>query len=283
MRERRPDKREIASRLPEVYELPSLGRVRVRLLRPSDGPMLYEFFGALSEQTRKWFCPHPFDRKTAESIASQHDDPDKVVFLAVDEGDTRVLGYCFLTGLSKDFPHLGICVRDDAQNSGLGQLLMRHLEAFAREGGYEGLELLVFKDNPRAQHVYRKCGYRVVADADKGRQYLMRFSFAEQEKPPEDAPIPLSRFQRVIEKTYIRRDMRRGLEGTFRWFVEEVGELARALRTGDHEKLTVEFSDVLAWLSTLASLVGVDLEHAARRYMKGCPKCGKIPCQCPFK
>ena len=40
-------------------------------------------------------------------------------------------------------------------------------------------------------------------------------------------------------------------------------------------------SDVLAWLSTLASIAGVDLEKAARaKYEKGCPKCKSLPCAC---
>jgi NTP pyrophosphatase (non-canonical NTP hydrolase) len=41
-----------------------------------------------------------------------------------------------------------------------------------------------------------------------------------------------------------------------------------------------EFSDVLAWLVTLADLCGVDIAEAAARYRDGCPSCGGIPCTC---
>jgi NTP pyrophosphatase (non-canonical NTP hydrolase) len=45
-----------------------------------------------------------------------------------------------------------------------------------------------------------------------------------------------------------------------------------------------EFADVLAWLSTLASIRGVDLEAAARRkYAAGCPYCHATPCACAPK
>ena len=88
-------------------------------------------------------------------------------------------------------------------------------------------------------------------------------------------------FQRRIEAAYLERDRRRGLHGTFVWFVEEVGELARALKTLDRENLQEEFGDVLAWLSTLASLADVDLEEAARAYSGGCPACKSSPCACP--
>ena len=93
----------------------------------------------------------------------------------------------------------------------------------------------------------------------------------------------LAEFQRRIEETYRERDAARGVSGTFLWFVEEVGELARALKKGEPENLREEFGDVLAWLSTLASLSGVDLETAAKPYMGGCPSCGRVPCGCPAR
>ena len=93
----------------------------------------------------------------------------------------------------------------------------------------------------------------------------------------------LEAFQRKIEATFLERDRRRGMERTFLWFAEEVGELARALKKGERENLVEEFGDVLAWLSTLAYLSGVDLADAARPYLSGCPTCHAIPCSCPMR
>jgi len=92
--------------------------------------------------------------------------------------------------------------------------------------------------------------------------------------------VTISKFQRKIEAIYFEKDSARGLDGTFRWFVEEVGELARAVRKGDPAHLRDEFADCLAWLNTLASICGVELEEAARKYEVGCPKCGRTPCEC---
>jgi NTP pyrophosphatase (non-canonical NTP hydrolase) len=94
--------------------------------------------------------------------------------------------------------------------------------------------------------------------------------------------IDLQSFQQMIHRTFGQKDADRGLAGTFVWFVEEVGELARALKRLEPDKanLEEEFSDVLAWLTTLASLSGIDLQAAARRYMKGCPRCDAAPCTC---
>ena len=93
----------------------------------------------------------------------------------------------------------------------------------------------------------------------------------------------ISEFQELIEQTYFERDSARGMGGTFMWFVEEVGELATALRQKDAAALKGEFADVLAWLCTLASLAGIRMEDAADKYSKGCPSCKRIPCACSKK
>ena len=92
--------------------------------------------------------------------------------------------------------------------------------------------------------------------------------------------VTLREFQQRIDATYGARDHARGIDGTFRWLVEELGELARAVRDGDARRLEEEFADVLAWTVSLASLCGVDAERAAGRYAGGCPKCGTAPCSC---
>jgi NTP pyrophosphatase (non-canonical NTP hydrolase) len=91
----------------------------------------------------------------------------------------------------------------------------------------------------------------------------------------------LPQLQQVIRDTYGAKDGRRGVEGTFMWFMEEVGELAAALRGAPRPDLAAEFADVLAWLATLANIAGVDLDSAIRaKYGGGCPGCGQTPCAC---
>ncbi len=93
----------------------------------------------------------------------------------------------------------------------------------------------------------------------------------------------LSEFQKKIEAIYMTRDRARGSAGTFVWFVEEVGELARAIGRQDTAARREEFADCLAWLATLASLHGIDLEEAVQKYARGCPRCRKTPCGCSAK
>lgn len=96
------------------------------------------------------------------------------------------------------------------------------------------------------------------------------------------AAISISDLQLLIRQMYFEKDQARGLEGTFVWFMEEVGELATSLRSGSHEERLGEFADVLAWLVTMANVAGIDLNDAVtRKYGSGCPGCQRLVCSCP--
>ncbi|MFZ5829646.1 MAG: MazG nucleotide pyrophosphohydrolase domain-containing protein [Planctomycetota bacterium] len=92
----------------------------------------------------------------------------------------------------------------------------------------------------------------------------------------------LAEFQQLIRKMYMEKDVARGPEGTFMWLMEEVGELAAALRSGTRDEQAAEFADVIAWLATIANVMGVDLTEAVmEKYGRGCPGCGQFVCTCP--
>ena len=93
--------------------------------------------------------------------------------------------------------------------------------------------------------------------------------------------MDLASLQDVIARTFGERDHARGVPSTVAWLTEEIGELAQAVRKGNHQDRLHEFGDVLAWVASLANQVGVDLTEAVERYAQGCPKCGGIPCHCP--
>src|ERR1700756_4774455 len=101
------------------------------------------------------------------------------------------------------------------------------------------------------------------------------------EAPRAVKAMSLSELQSLIRTMYSSKDEARGVDGTFMWLMEEVGELAAALREGTPEELALEFADVLAWLPTTANVAGVDLDAPVRKkYGSGCPGCGQFVCQC---
>jgi NTP pyrophosphatase (non-canonical NTP hydrolase) len=120
--------------------------------------------------------------------------------------------------------------------------------------------------------------------------------------------ITIYDFQNLIRKMYFDKDVVRGVSGTWMWLAEEMGELASDLRKVEQlraniadenqpaEKvsadraslkavetnLKTEFADVIAWLTTIANIVHVDLTEAiAAKYGEGCPGCQQLVCRCP--
>lgn len=86
-----------------------------------------------------------------------------------------------------------------------------------------------------------------------------------------------------MKRLYFHRDSERGVEGTYKWLLDEVAELKEALEKNDMEAAEREFADVIAWLASLANITEIDLEKAAiNKYNGKCPKCQKAPCQCTF-
>jgi len=90
-------------------------------------------------------------------------------------------------------------------------------------------------------------------------------------------------FQEMMKQLYFERDSQRGIEETFNWLVDEVHELGDELKGSDQEATEKEFADVIAWLASLANIMGIDLEKAAlNKYPHKCPKCQGSPCKCTF-
>ena len=97
--------------------------------------------------------------------------------------------------------------------------------------------------------------------------------------------MTLDELQQLIDRMYSRKDQARGVEGTFMWLMEEIGELASALQSGtDRENLEEEFADVLAWLTTIANVAQIDLAQAIhKKYGQGCPGCNRLVCTCSIE
>ncbi|NPE27994.1 nucleotide pyrophosphohydrolase [Methanococcoides sp. SA1] len=93
--------------------------------------------------------------------------------------------------------------------------------------------------------------------------------------------MEISEFQKLMYDLYAHNDKRRGGPATTLWFVEEVGELAEAIRRNDMENLREELADCFAWIAALANLYDIDLEKAfLDKYPLVCPTCRKNPCIC---
>ncbi len=95
--------------------------------------------------------------------------------------------------------------------------------------------------------------------------------------------MKISEFQNLVKNLYIEQDQKRGIEGTFIWLIEEIGELAHILKNRDIDinSVSEELADIIAWTDSLANLLDIDLEEALfTKYPNICIKCGSNPCTC---
>ncbi len=92
----------------------------------------------------------------------------------------------------------------------------------------------------------------------------------------------IKEFQGLMRDLYYHKDKKRGIDKTFIWLVEEVGELASELNTDCNKKnISDEMADIFAWMCSLANLLHIDLEKSLfKKYPNKCPKCGENPCEC---
>lgn len=95
--------------------------------------------------------------------------------------------------------------------------------------------------------------------------------------------MQIREFQLMMKHLYLKRDLERGVNGTFNWLVDEVAELGEELKGSNRETIEREFADIFAWLSSLANILEIDLEKVSiDKYKHKCPKCQRSPCACTF-
>ncbi len=95
--------------------------------------------------------------------------------------------------------------------------------------------------------------------------------------------MKISEFQKLIKNLYIERDQKRGVQKTFTWLIEEIGELAHILKNQEIKtsKVSEELADIIAWTTSLANLLDIDLEYSLfKKYPNMCLKCESNPCIC---
>jgi len=95
--------------------------------------------------------------------------------------------------------------------------------------------------------------------------------------------MKISDFQNLLKDLYLQNDLNRGVNSTFIWLIEEIGELATLLNSVDVDKKKVseEIADIIAWTISLANILDIDIEKALfDKYPNKCKKCSSSPCRC---
>ncbi len=148
-----------------------MNNLTFRLLTENDLDELSCLLNSLSDEARKYFHPHSFDRKTLEQICRSKEDHYYVLTL-----DDTMIGYSFLRHQGHDIPSFGICIRNGYEKRGYGKFMVRKTMEQAQEMGFPEVMLHVHPKNARAVTLYRDAGFVIVKQADKTGELTMRKS-----------------------------------------------------------------------------------------------------------
>jgi len=116
--------------------------ITFRLLKKDDKKILTYFFLSLSDEFKRWYNPHPFDKKTAIDICNNKDNKHKKV---IGICDGKIIAYCQLFFGLRSWEDMRFkkrnvlffvdntvctiapCVVENWQDKGIGQKMMEYI------------------------------------------------------------------------------------------------------------------------------------------------------------
>jgi len=140
-----------AASQPQLVTLRSGDVVRIRQVRPDDGPALLRAYANLGEQSRyrRFFTVMPELPAATLKAAVEVDHADHEALVAVPLLSTEIVGECRFIRLpdQPDTAEIGVTVVDAWQGRGLGSALLARLSERALEAGIEYFTAEVLAEN----------------------------------------------------------------------------------------------------------------------------------------
>ena len=150
----------------------------LRSVEPEDAPLMLKYMKIMLGETPFLLrSPEEFNytaEDEARVLAGRKDDPRSLMLVAEMDGEIIAAADVCSHGAKSRLWHrgeVGISVRKDFWRQGIGSAMMDRLVAFAREAGYEQLELTVESKNIRAINLYLKNGFVVYGTRPHGMKY----------------------------------------------------------------------------------------------------------------
>ena len=135
-----------------VYVRPSFDLVPQYLEMVNDIENVARFIGERRE---------PYSEQDEIDYIKDKMDNNATMFSMLEKGTNEFIGNIEFFNRTFDAAEWGIVITTKMQNKGYGkEALMRSVEYGFNELGLNRIFLSVYADNPRAVHVYEKCGFK---------------------------------------------------------------------------------------------------------------------------
>jgi RimJ/RimL family protein N-acetyltransferase len=169
--------------LPTTHRLPNGQTVTIRVIKPSDAPLLVEMFRHLSDRTRRlrfhaYTGNLPQERIWREAVALSDLDPTRqaaVVAIHDDDAGEHVVGVARFARATPDAveAEAAVVVRDDFQRQGLGTHLLTLLLPLAQSLGIERLFGWIMAENQHMMRIIGKTNLPVHRESHSGEMFVV--------------------------------------------------------------------------------------------------------------
>jgi acetyltransferase len=158
--------------LSTTHELDDGTRARLRLTRPSDGPLVREFLEGLSGETRtrRFLAATPAISESTVRHFTFYDPRERLMLAATTpiDGHERIVGLADAAFLGTGLAEIGIVVDDEAQGRGLGKVLSEAVASVALSHGANRLKAEMLDGNAPMLRLLERLG-RTVRTVEDGR------------------------------------------------------------------------------------------------------------------
>ena len=138
--------------------------IKIRALRPDDGPEMLAAVGRTSTQSlrRRFFAPKKGFSEREMAFFLNIDFKSHVALVAQldEDGHPVIVGGGRYIVVQPGHAEIAFVVIDAYQGQGIGTILMRHLADVARNAGLQELIAEVLPENTAMLKVFRKFGFR---------------------------------------------------------------------------------------------------------------------------
>ena len=161
--------------------------VRIRQIRPQDGPALVRAYANLGEQSRyrRFFTVMPELPESTLKAAVEVDHTDHEALVALPLASTQIVGECRFIRLpdQPEVAEVGVTVVDAWQGRGLGSALLARLSERAAEAGIEYFSAEILAENRTMLSLLPSLGE--VQSESHGPVVTARVELAEPPRPAQ--------------------------------------------------------------------------------------------------